>query len=120
MRTYDFYKLCKIPPMCLANHKEKQVRLKNKQSSVYFSQKELATRWNRSESTIKSYRENGIIPFFTLPGSSRPLYPKEKIYNIEEEYLTITKKEECLQKQPVVIKRKKPVSSTDPKKEWRI
>ncbi len=113
MRRYDFYNFSKIEPMCLASSKDKQ-------SSVYFSQKELATRWSRSESTIKSYRENGIIPFFILPGSSRPLYPKEKIYNIEEEYLTLTKKEEYLQKQPVVIKRKKPVNPTESNKEWRI
>lgn len=109
--------------------KKKQVstnsKLGNKRSNdktevVYWTQKELAIRWRVSESTVKSYRDNGDIPFFSPPGSSRVLYPKDDILTIEADNLTLRKKEEYLQKQPVVIKRKKPVVSSKSTKKWRI
>lgn len=93
---------------------------KNNTDVVYFTQKELAQRWRVTEATIKNIRENGGIPFFLPPNSSRVLYPVNEIVKIEQNQLNLTTKEERKQKRPAVSKRKKSVNSTNPNKEWRI
>jgi predicted DNA-binding transcriptional regulator AlpA len=87
--------------------------------SVYLTQKELADRYSTSESTIKNWRDRGYLPFFRLPGSTRVLYPLDGILEVEQQYTTPAKEVKHRQ-QSAEVKRKKPVISATPKKEWRI
>lgn len=86
----------------------------------YFNQSELSKRWNVSPGTIIKWRNEGRIPFFRLPGASRVLYPVARILECEQEHTTTTKEERRDQRQHNELKRKKPVVSTKPTKEWRI
>ncbi len=85
---------------------------------IYFTQKEMALRWNISESCVKNYREQGKIPFFRMPGSNRVLYPVKGIEEIEAQN-TISAKEVVKRTKPTEIKKEKPGVSSTPKK-WRI
>ena len=67
----------------------------NKDVVVYFTQKELAQRWRISESTVKSIRDRGEIPYFFPPNSSRVLYPREEILTIEYGGARYPKAVEC-------------------------
>jgi hypothetical protein len=87
--------------------------------SVYLTQKELADRYSTSESTIKNWRDRGYLPFMRLPGSTRVLYPLDGILEVEQQYTTPAKEVKHRQ-QSAEVKRKKPVISATPKKEWRI
>jgi len=84
----------------------------------YLTQTELAARWHVSPGTIINWREKGSIPFFQVPGSSKMLYPIEKISELEKQNTTL-EKEGNKQKTSTEIKRKKPVMSAKDKK-WRI
>jgi hypothetical protein len=86
----------------------------------YFTQKELAVRWRVSQGTIINLRKAGRIPFFRVPGSSKILYPVDRILECEQHHTISTKEEQREQQQLTEIKRKKPVVSTKPQKEWRI
>ena len=87
---------------------------------IWFTQKELADRWRISPGSIINLRKNGKIPFFKLPDSSRVLYPVNQIIELEQQHTQFTKEEKKKRKQPAELKRKKPVVSAKPKKEWRI
>ena len=41
----------------------------------FLTQAELAKRWRASQSCVKNWRDQGLLPFFRLPGSTRVLYP---------------------------------------------
>lgn len=97
-----------------------EVKQKNNNDVVYFTQKELAQRWRVTEATIKSIRDRGEIPYFSPPNSSRVLYPREEILTIEQEQLRSTNKEKRQQKNTAISKRKQPVNPTKSKQEWRI
>lgn len=86
----------------------------------YFTQKELAGRWHVSAGTLINLRNNGAIPFFKVPGSSKILYPVEQIIECEHQHTTANKEVEGKQQQRTESKRKTPVVSTKPEKEWRI
>lgn len=85
-------------------------------SAVYFTQKEVAIRWKVSQTTLKNWRDKGVLPFFRVPSSSRILYPVKVILNIEENNLQGKE----VRFQVVKLKREKPVVSTIPKRKWRI
>ena len=86
---------------------------------IYLTQKELADRYSASESTIKNWRDRGYLPFMRLPGSTKPLYPLDGIIEVEQQFTTPAKEVKNRQ-QSAEVKRKKPVISATPKKEWRI
>ena len=83
--------------------------------NIYLTQKEVAQRFRVSESTIKNWRDKGLLDFFQPPGSSRVLYPKEGLEKFERHGTTKSKVVELIK--PVGITRRKPVASS---KEWRI
>lgn len=91
---------------------------RDKSEHLWLTQKELAARWKVSQSTIINYRNKGRIPSFRLPGSTRVLYPFDEILELEQQHTT--KEGQKGQRQLSQIKRKKPVVSTKPLKEWRI
>jgi len=86
---------------------------------VYLTQKQLADRYNVSQSTIKNWRDRGYLPFMQLPASARVLYPLYGILEAEQQFTTPAKEVKHRQ-QSAEVKRKKPVISATPKKEWRI
>ena len=93
--------------------------MKEEIEKKYLTQKDLADRYGTSESTIKNWRDRGYLPFFRLPGSTRVLYPLDGIIEAELQFTTPAKEVKDRQ-QTVEVKRKKPVISATPKKEWRI
>ncbi len=86
----------------------------------WFSQKELAERWKVSQSTITNWRNQNKIPFFSLPGTSKKLYPIGGIIELERQNTNTIKGVHKKYKQPAELKRKKPGVSVNPKKDWRI
>lgn len=86
----------------------------------YINQRQLAERWDVSPGTIIKWRNEGRVPFFRLPGTSRVLYPIDQILECEQTHTTTTKEAQREQKEHAELKRKKPVVSAKPFKEWRI
>jgi len=86
----------------------------------WLTQKELAARWKVAQSSIIKWRNEGRVPFFRLPGTSRVLYPIDQILECEQTHTTTTKEAQREQKERTELKRKKPVVSAKPFKEWRI
>jgi len=82
----------------------------------YFTQKELANRWQCAQGTIINYRNKGIISFFQLPESTKILYPVDEIIELEKNN-TIKKGGN---KPEVEVKRVKPCVSSSKNKEWRM
>lgn len=97
-----------------------QKKSNNIDRKVYLTQRELAERWCMTESTISQKREEGLIPYFRLPNSARPLYPVDQIELLERNNTKNTIKEGSTQNRPSEIKRKTPVNSTISETEWRI
>jgi len=85
-------------------------------SKTFFTQKELANRWQCAQGTIINYRNKGIISFFQLPASTKVLYPIDEVLEIEKNN-TIKKGGN---KPEVEVKRVKPCVSSSKKKEWRM
>ena len=81
----------------------------------FYTQKELAARWHITQSSVKNYRERGLLPYFQLPGSSRVLYPVAEIERIEDENTKLPKK--GVTNKPKSYRKMPEVSST---REWRI
>jgi hypothetical protein len=92
--------------------------INSKNISNYLTQSELALRWRVSQSSIKKYRNDGLIPFFVPPNSSRILFPLDEIIIIEGKNLF--NKEDDKRKYHDVSKEKMPVISAEPKEDWRI
>ncbi|MBM9604214.1 helix-turn-helix domain-containing protein [Desulfopila inferna] len=86
----------------------------------YFTQKELATRWRVSQGTIINLRKAGNIPFFSLPGSSKILYPVDEIIDCEQKHTTAIKEVHNKRHQLTELKRKLPVVSPKKQQNWRI
>jgi hypothetical protein len=85
---------------------------------VFLTQKQLAQRWQMSESCVKNYREKGMVPYFRLPKMGRVLYPVGEIEKIENEQIKSCGKET----DPKPNKKRKAleVSSTNKEVKWRI
>ncbi len=85
------------------------------QACKYLTQEEVADRFRVSPSTIKNWRDRGLLTYFQAPGSTRILYPLEAVGEFEKQSTKIKKE---------VVKptemRKKPEVSARPEKEWRI
>jgi hypothetical protein len=87
----------------------------NKTCDIFLSQKQLAMRWQMSESCVKNYRNKGLLPFFRLPQTSRVLYPLDAIERLEAENTQSNKKEN--RPKPEKQRKSPEVSST---LKWRI
>jgi excisionase family DNA binding protein len=84
----------------------------------YMTQEEVAMRFRVSQSTVKNWRDAGLLGYFQPPGSSRVLYPRDAIDEFEKQH---TKKAKILEfKRPAEVKREKPEVSPKSEKEWRI
>ena len=84
----------------------------------YMTQEEVALLFRVSQSTVKNWRDAGLLGYFQPPGSSRVMYPKEYIEEFEQQH---TKKAKILEfKKPAEVKKGKPEVSPKSEKEWRI
>jgi excisionase family DNA binding protein len=84
----------------------------------YMTQEEVAMRFRVSQSTIKNWRDAGLLGYFQPPGSSRVLYPRDAVDEFEKRH---TKKAKILEfKRPAEVKKGKPEVSPKSGKEWRI
>lgn len=90
---------------------------KNKDSrDIFLAQKELASRWKLTQTTLKNLRDKGVLPYFRVPSSSKILYPLEAILNIEKNNIQLKEEKHELAES----KREKPVISARKKKKWEI
>jgi len=85
--------------------------------SRYLTQKEVADRFRVALSTVKNWRERGLLRYFQAPGSSRVLYPIDAVEELERQSIKHKKKGVV---RPVEIKRKRPRIPAKPQKEWRV
>jgi excisionase family DNA binding protein len=84
----------------------------------YMTQEEVALLFRVSLSTVKNWRDAGLLGYFQPTGSTRVLYPKEAVEEFEKQH---TKKAKVLEfKRPAEVQKGKPEVSTKPQKEWRI
>jgi hypothetical protein len=94
---------------------------KNKiHADKYLTQNELAERWKCAESTIKSMRDRGYLPYFNPPGSARILYPIDQIVLIETKNTENLNKEDHSKLLKAEIKKKSPVVSSKNYIDWRV
>jgi len=95
-------------------HKEIDYDLEKK----YMTQEEVALLFRVSQSTVKNWRDAGLLGYLQPPGSTRVLYPRESVQQFEEQH---TKKAKILEfKRPAEVKKGKPEVSPKSEKEWRI
>lgn len=80
------------------------------------TQNEVAKRFRVTPSTVKNWRENGLLQYIRVPGSTRVLYPVTAVEELERNSLH-QKKEVIRTKE---IKRERPGISPREKKDWRI
>jgi hypothetical protein len=90
---------------------------KNSDSIRYLTQQEVADRFRVSESTVKNWRERGLLDYFQAPGSTRVLYP---VSSVEEFERQSTKRQREVVKATREIQRERPRISIGTKKDWRI
>jgi hypothetical protein len=84
----------------------------------YLTQEEVALLFRVSPSTVKNWRDAGLLTYFQPPGSTRVLYPREAVEEFERQH---TRKAKILKfKRPTEIKREKPVVSANKDENWRI
>ena len=84
----------------------------------YLTQEEVALLFRVSPSTVKNWRDAGLLAYFQPIGSTRVLYPREAIEQFEKQH---TKKAKVLEfKRPAEVKKGKPEVSPKSEKEWRI
>jgi DNA-binding transcriptional MerR regulator len=85
-------------------------------TKVYLTQAEVAGKFRVTESTVKNWREKGLLQYFRVPGSTRVLYP---INTVEElEHQSLHQEKEVIR--PKEIKRERPGISPKQQKVWRI
>jgi transposase len=87
-----------------------------KHETRYLTQREVAARFRVALSTVKNWRERGLLRYFQAPGSSRVLYPIDAVEELERQ--SIKQKKEVV-KLPE-IKRERPRIPAQPQKEWRV
>jgi DNA-binding transcriptional MerR regulator len=85
-------------------------------TKVYLTQKEVADRFRVTQSTVKNWREKGLLQYLRVPGSTRVIYPVDSVEELENQ--SLQQEKEVLR--PKEIKRERPGISPIQQKEWRI
>ena len=83
---------------------------------TYLTQREVADRFRVTQSTVKNWRERGLLAYFQAPGSSRVLYPVTAVEQLEQQSIKQKREVVALPK----IKRERPRIPAKPHKEWRV
>ena len=93
---------------------------KNEIETKFLTQQEVALLFRVSLSTVKNWRDAGLLDYFQPPGSTRVLYPRESIEEFEKQHTKRAKVLPFRKPQPVKKEVGHDLSSTRIKKEWRI
>ena len=81
----------------------------------YLTQEEVALLFRVSPSTVKNWRDAGLLEYFQPLGSTRVLYPREAVEEFEKQH---TRKAKILEfRRPAEVKKGKPGVSSKPQKE---
>lgn len=83
---------------------------------VYLTQAEVADRFRVAQSTIKNWRDKGLLRYLRVPGSTRVLYPSDSVQELEQQ--SLHQEKEVVR--PKATKRERPGISPREQKEWRI
>jgi DNA-binding transcriptional MerR regulator len=86
------------------------------QESNFLTQKEVADRFRITQSTVKNWREKGLLRYLRVPGSTRVIYPIDTIEELEQQ--SLHQEKEVVK--PKEVKRERPGISPRREKEWRI
>jgi hypothetical protein len=85
----------------------------------YLTQQEVADLFRVRPGTVKNWRDAGLLDYFQVPGSSRVLYPAEKIDQFERQYIKRAKVIQFHRPDGVKKQDGHGLSSNRIKKEWR-
>lgn len=99
-------------PERLAERMEKDVCGTN----VYLTQQEVASKFRVTQSTVKNWREKGLLRYLRVPGSTRIIYPIDTVEELEQQ--SLHQEKEVIR--PKEVKRERPGISPRQQKEWRI
>ena len=94
-----------------------EAKERQEHNSKYLTQREVADRFRVAPSTVKNWRERGLLRYFQAPGSSRVLYPIDAVEELERQSIKQKKKGVV---RPVEIKRKRPRIPAKPEQDWRL
>jgi len=83
---------------------------------MYLTQAEVACRFRVTQSTVKNWRQKGLLKYLQVPGSTRVLYPIDAVAEFEKR--SIYQAKEVIRAKE--IKRERSRISPSEKKEWRI
>jgi hypothetical protein len=89
---------------------------KHEESIHYLTQGEVACRFRVTQSTVKNWREKGLLKYLRVSGSTRVLYPVDSVEKLENQ--SLHQEKEVIR--PKEIKRERPGISPRQQKEWRI
>jgi hypothetical protein len=84
----------------------------------YLTQQEVADLFRVTPSTVKNWRDAGLLDYFQPPGSSRVLYPRESVSGFRRQHIKRAKVIEF--RRPAEIKREMPEMSSNLDEDWRI
>lgn len=84
--------------------------------SIYLTQGEVADRFRVTQSTVKNWRQKGLLRYLRVPGSTRVLYPVNSVEELEQKSLH----QERGVIQPRKEKRKRPEISPKRERVWRV
>ena len=84
----------------------------------YMTQEEVALLFRVSPSTVKNWRDGGLLGYLQPPGSTRVLYPKEYVDEFERQHTKRSKILDSNRPKAEIQKAKPGISSA--KREWRI
>ena len=91
--------------------------METKNETRYMTQEEVALQFRVSQSTVKSWRDQGELEYFQPDGSSRVLYPRESVEAFERRF---TRRAKTIERRKPAVKKEKPEVSPKSEKEWRI
>ena len=84
-----------------------------------WTQQEVADYFRVVPSTIKNWREEGLISYWQAPGSTRVLYFSKEINDFRDKN-SFNKKGGVNKTNNIKINKEKPVVSGNPDKKWRL
>jgi hypothetical protein len=100
-----------------SQREERRTEIINKcTKTVYLTQSEVADKFRVTQSTVKNWREKGLLQYLRVPGSTRVLYPINTVEELEHQSLHQEKEVA----KPKEIKRERSEISPKQQKVWRI
>ena len=85
-------------------------------ATEYLTQREVASKFRVTESTVKNWRDKGLLRYLRVSGSTRVIYPVDSVEELENQ--SLHQEKEVLR--PKEIKRERPGISPRQQKKWRI